>query len=276
MKGKLEIRNSKPEIRKIGVNDDYTNRFGGISRLFGAAALDRLRSAHVAVIGVGGVGSWTVEALARSGVGRITMVDLDEICVTNVNRQLHALDGQIGRPKVAALAERIAAIHPGCEVVAHETFFTAKNAGDLLTPELDFVVDAIDEMEQKCLLLAECRERGLSAVTCGGAGGKRDTSAVRVADLVRATNDKLLRTVRKTLRREFGFPRGENVDFGVSAVFSVENAVYPWTDGQVCAGKEPGLGTRLNCDAGLGTATFVTGAFGFAAAAEIVAAISRG
>lgn len=251
-------------------DEDYLDRFSGIGRLFGVEALERLRAARVAVVGIGGVGSWTVEALARSGIGGITLIDLDDICVTNVNRQLHALDGQIGRTKVGVMAERVAAIHPGCEIDAREQFFTKENAEQVLGPGFDFVVDAIDEIDHKTLLIAECHARQIPIVTCGGAGGKRNTGAVRTADLNHATNDPLLKQVRKKLRREFGFPVDENVEFGVRAVFSNENPVYPWTDGSVCETKEPGAAVRLNCDFGYGTAAFVTGAFGFAAASETV------
>lgn len=249
---------------------DYEDRFGGLGRLYGGEVLKRLRSANVCVAGVGGVGSWAVEALARSGVGKLTMIDLDDICVTNVNRQLHALDGKIGKSKVAVMAERVATIHPTCEVKCEEVFFTSANADVLLAPDFDFVIDAIDALEHKCLLLAKCRERGITVVTCGGAGGKSDPTAVKVADLRDATNDRLLRAVRRELKREFGFSRDELESFGIAAVYSTENAVFPWSDGTVYETSEPGTESRLNCDAGLGTASFVTGTFGFAAAGEVV------
>ncbi|MEM7010323.1 MAG: tRNA cyclic N6-threonylcarbamoyladenosine(37) synthase TcdA [Verrucomicrobiota bacterium] len=250
--------------------NDYMDRFSGIGRLFGAEALEQLKAAHVCVVGIGGVGSWSAEALARSGVGRLTLIDLDDICVTNVNRQLHALDGEIGRTKVGVMAERIARIHPGCAVETREQFFTSETAEALLAPGFDFVLDAIDTVEHKALLIAECRKREIPVVTCGGAGGKRDATAIRAADLAQTTNDPLLKQVRKKLRREFGFPRDEKAEFGVRAIFSAENPVFPWADGSVCETKEPGGDLRLNCDSGFGTATFVTGVFGFAAAGEVV------
>lgn len=254
--------------------NEFMDRFSGVGRLFGAEALERLRRARVCVIGIGGVGSWSVEAIARSGVGEITMIDLDDICVTNVNRQLHALDGQIGRSKAGAMAERVAAIHPDCDVVVHEKFFTAETAEQLLEPNYDVVIDAIDTVEHKALLISECRKREIPVVVCGGAGGKRDATAIRAADLARATNDPLLKQVRKKLRREFGFPRDEKADFGVRAIFSNENPVFPWSDGTVRETTEPGAELRLNCDSGFGTATFVTGGFGFAAAGEAIRILS--
>jgi len=255
--------------------DDFAERFGGVARLYGRAGLERLRAARVCIVGVGGVGSWAVEALARSGIGALTLIDLDDVCVTNVNRQLPALDGQIGRPKIDVLAERVRLIHPGCQVETVADFFTAANAGELLAPRYDFVVDATDKMTNKCVLIAGCRERGLPVLTVGGAGGKRDGTAVRVADLACTEQDELLRQVRRKLRRDFGFPRDLHQDFGVPCVYSPEKPVYPWSNGTCSAEPEPGgESLTLDCATGFGTATFVTGAFGFAAAGEVVQRIA--
>ncbi|MEO7598028.1 MAG: tRNA threonylcarbamoyladenosine dehydratase, partial [Opitutus sp.] len=196
----------------------YFERFGGVSRLWGRAALDRLRAAHVCVIGVGGVGSWTVEGLARSGVGALTLIDLDDVCITNVNRQLPALEGAIGRPKVEVLAERVQAINPECCVKAVTEFLTESTAQRLLAPTFTFVVDAIDNMTNKARLIAACRDRGLPCITVGAAGGRRDFSQIRVGDLGEAENDLLLRQVRKKLRRDFAYAQGEQrgrMHFGV-------------------------------------------------------------
>ena len=250
--------------------DTYEARFGGLARLLGREALARLRAAHACVVGVGGVGSWTAEALARGGVGAITLIDLDEVCVSNVNRQLHALDGQIGRPKVEVLAERIRLINPACRVEAVQEFFVASNAERLLAPEYSAVVDAIDSVTHKARLLAACVARGLPVVTTGGAGGKRDGSRLRLGDLGESGGDDLLRQVRKTLRKEHGFPGGEGHRYGVRAVWSTEAPVYPWADGTCAAAPEPGSSTRLDCAAGLGAAMWVTAAFGLAAAQEAV------
>jgi tRNA A37 threonylcarbamoyladenosine dehydratase len=254
--------------------DDYARRFGGIARLYGRAGLEHLRTAHVAVIGVGGVGSWTVEALARTGVGALTMIDLDDVCLTNVNRQLPALDGQIGREKVAVLAERVALINPGCKVTMLTDFFTPATAGRLLATPFDFVVDATDKLANKCAIITGCRERGIPVLTMGGAGGKRDGTAVRVADLAHTKQDELLRQVRRKLRREFSFPRDVHADFGVPCVYSPELPIYPWADGTCSSEPEPGESLTLDCATGFGTATFVTGAFGFAAAGEVVRRIA--
>lgn len=253
---------------------DYHQRFGGIARLFGAAGLERLRMAHVCVIGVGGVGSWTVEALARSGVGAITMIDLDDICVTNVNRQLPALDGFIGRSKVEVLAERVQAINPGCLVTMEPAFFTASNAERLLAPGYTFVVDAVDRMNHKLVIVTECHQRGIPVLTVGGAGGRRDGTLVQVVDLAESKQDELLKQLRRKLRREYGFKPGKRSHFGIPCVYSPERPQYPWADGSVCLEPEAGTGLRLDCDSGFGTASFVTAAFGFAAAGEVVRRIA--
>ncbi len=257
-------------------DDDFARRFGGVARLFGNAGLARLRAAHVCVIGVGGVGSWTVEALARSGVGALTMIDLDDVCVTNVNRQLPALDGQIGRAKVDALAERVRLIQPGCAVAGVTEFFTAASAARLLETRYSFVIDATDRLANKCVIITACRERAIPVLTMGGAGGKRDGTAVRVSDLAHSVQDELLRQVRRKLRRECGFPRGVRADFGVPCVFSSELPVYPWANGACAPEPEPDSSLKLDCATGFGTATFVTGAFGFAAAGEVVRRLALG
>ncbi len=256
--------------------DDFETRFGGIARLYGKGGLEKLRAAQVSVIGIGGVGTWAAEALARSGVGAITLTDLDEVCVTNINRQLHALNDTIGRPKVEVMAERIRAINPDCRVTAEQKFFNAQTAAELLAPAFDFVLDAIDDVTNKVLLLARCRADHRPVITCGGAGGRRELTAVRLGDLSQASHDKLLAEVRRRLRKEHGFP-AEQSAMDVPCVYSVERTRYPQPDGSVCEMRSAAEdGTRLNCNGGLGSATFVTGAFGFAAAGYVVKKIAEG
>jgi tRNA A37 threonylcarbamoyladenosine dehydratase len=258
------------------MDHDYLSRFGALGRLYGAAALPRLHAAHVAVVGVGGVGSWIVEALARSGIGALTLVDLDDVCVTNTNRQSHALVDTVGRPKVAVLAERVRAINPDCRVGTHTEFFTAQSAERLLAPRFDWLVDAIDGMSNKALLIAACVERGQPVLTVGGAGGKRDATRIRVGDLGESQGDDLLRLVRKKLRRDHGFARGEGNSYGVPCVFSNEKPVFPWADGTCATEPEPGTSLKLDCASGFGTGVFVTGAFGLVAAGEVVRRIATG
>jgi len=255
--------------------NDFETRFGGIARLYGNAGLGRLRAAHVCVVGIGGVGTWTAEALARSGIGAITLVDLDEVCVTNINRQLHALTETVGRAKVEVMAERIRAINPECRVTVEQKFFNEQTADELLAVKYDFVVDAIDSVSNKILLLAKCRQKNLPVVACGGAGGRRDGTAVRLADLSKVTHDRLLAEVRKKLRKEFNLAT-DGAAMGVMCVFSAEAPVFQQPDGSVCENRATEEdGTKLNCNGGLGSATFVTGAFGFAAAGWVVKEIAK-
>jgi len=249
---------------------EYQARFGGIERLYGKAQARRLREARVAVIGIGGVGSWSVEALARSGIGHLTLIDLDDVCITNVNRQIPALSGMFGRPKVEVMAERFMAINPSGQVTPVRSFFTAQTADTLLGAEFDVVLDAIDQIDLKCLLIAQCRARGLPIISTGGAGGRRDPARVRTGDLGQATHDRLLVKVRKILRAEHGFTREPGGSFNVDCVYSVEPQVYPQSDGSVCETREPGNALRLDCRSGYGTASFVTGTFGFVAASLVV------
>ena len=256
-------------------SSDYDDRFGGVARLLGRAGLERVRTAHVAVVGIGGVGSWAVEGLARSGVGALTLIDLDDVCITNVNRQLPALDGQIGRPKVVAMAERVRLINPACHVEAVAKFFTAASAERLFAPHFDCVVDAIDGMTNKAMLIDACVKRGLACVTVGGTGGKSDATKLRAGDLGESTTDDLLRQVRKKLRRVHGWSRGEGHHYGVRCVYSTEKPVFPWANGTCSTEQEPGTHLKLDCASGFGTAVFVTGAFGLAAAGEAVRLIAR-
>ncbi len=243
-------------------------RFGAIERLYGGAGWARIRTAHVAVVGIGGVGSWTAEALARTGVGRLTLIDMDEVCLTNTNRQIHALTGTIGQPKVAAMAERVRLIHPGCQVNPVTAFFTARTADALLEARFDCVVDAFDHPRNKALLISRCRAAGVGIVTVGGAGGRKNPAAVTRGDLTESIQDGLLRRVRKLLRREHAFGSGP---WNIPAVFSTERGEGP----EVCETEEDSDGgvptsLRIDCATGYGTAAFVTGTFGFIAAAATI------
>ncbi len=255
--------------------DDYDFRFGGIRRLYGASAFAHFRHAHVAVVGVGGVGSWSAEALARSGIGELTLIDLDDVCVSNVNRQLHALDGQIGRPKVEVLAERCRLIAPQIKVHAISAFVSADNLETLIHDGLDHVIDAIDSVPAKTALIAWCKRRKLGLTVTGGAGGQLDPTRIQIADLARTEQDPLLARVRALLRRDYNFSRNLKRRFDVECVYSDEQLTYPGANGEVCASKPGDSATRLDCAGGFGAATFVTGSFGFAASARALARIAR-
>lgn len=260
------------------VSDSYLNRFSGIGRLYGMAALERFRHAHVAVVGVGGVGCWAAECLARSGIGKITMIDADDLCVTNTNRQIHALDGTYGKPKVGVMALRLHAIQPEIEVTERQEFLSDRNVDEFLDAGFDAVIDAIDAVRAKCVLLAKCRERGVAVIACGGAGGRRDPTRIQVTDLARTRDDALLMAVRKRLRDEHGFPKappGEKVrKFGIEAVFSDEPPLFPTCEGEVSHERPEDLPSGLRCDAGYGTATHVTAVFGMIAAGRVLATLT--
>ncbi len=250
---------------------DFDRRFGGIARLYGDAALARFRSAHVCVIGVGGVGSWIVEALARSAIGRITMIDLDNVAESNINRQIHALSDTLGKAKVTALTERIAQINPFCQVTEIEDFVTPDNLDEMIgSCRYDYVVDAIDNVRAKTALIAYCRNKGINLITVGGAGGQSDPTKIEIRDLSRTEQEPLLAKVRKRLRAHHGFPRGTKNKFGIDAVFSTEPLRFPDV-GEACAlDSEDKAGiTGLNC-AGFGSSMVVTASFGLVAAAQVL------
>ena len=253
----------------------FDARFGAVGRLFSRQGLECLRRAHVCVLGLGGVGSWAVEALARSGIGALTLVDLDDVCVGNVNRQLHAVTEELGKPKVEVMQRRVRAINPECTVHVRQAFFLKSNAREILRPGFDYVLDAIDSPARKCLLIALCCEQSIPVITTGASAGRRDPAAIEVMDLAFSSHDRLLQEVRKKLRTRHGFPRGER-PFGVECVVSREAVVYPATQARIRrpAGSEPDL--RLDCSSGFGTATFVTGTFGFVAASRIVRKLAVG
>ncbi|TDU71043.1 tRNA A37 threonylcarbamoyladenosine dehydratase [Prosthecobacter fusiformis] len=257
------------------MTESYLQRFGGIGRLYGVQALARLHGARVAVIGVGGVGSWAVEALARSGVGSLTLIDMDDVCITNTNRQLPALSHTVGHPKVAVLARRVVEIYPECQIHAVTEFFLENNADRLLASGFDCLVDAVDSTNIKALIISKARALNLPVVVSGSAGGRRDPTQVKVADLGQAGADPLLLQVRRRLREAHGFPKsleGKPMHWEVPCVYSTEKAVYPQADGSCSTEREVGTeaGLRLDCAAGFGAATFVTGTFGFALAAEVL------
>ena len=242
---------------------DAQRRFGGIARLYGDEAIGRLAAAHACVIGIGGVGSWSAEALARSGVGRITLIDLDHVAESNINRQIHALDDTLGQAKVVAMAERIHAINPGARVELVDDFITPENASEHLCG-FDVVVDAIDNVRAKVAIAVQCRQREMALVMAGSAGGKRDPARLRVADLSRTEPDPLLAKVRRSLRSDHGFPRDPRRRFGIEAIYSDEPLAYP----EAACGVD-GAPQGLAC-AGYGSSVVMTASAGLFAAARAI------
>jgi len=249
---------------------DAERRFGGIGRLYGLPALARFRAAHVCVIGVGGVGSWIVEALARSAIGQLTLIDLDNVAESNINRQIQALSSTIGQAKIGALAERIAQINPFCRVHLVEDFIAPDNLEQMIGGKgFDYVVDAIDSVRSKAALIAWCRDHRMPLVTIGSAGGKTDATRIDIRDLSKTEQEPLLKMVRKRLRADYGFPRSIKTKFMVDAVFSMEPVSMPEVDAS-CAidGGTDGI-SGLNC-AGFGSSMVVTATFGMIAAGHVL------
>lgn len=243
---------------------DLERRFGGLRRLHGDAGYARLRALRVAVVGLGGVGSWAAEALARSGVAQLVLVDLDHIAESNINRQVQALGATLGQAKVLALRERFADIHPGCDVQAVEAFAGADNWPALLPQPVDAVIDACDQSPAKLALAHWALRAGGVFVSVGAAGGKRFAQHVDIDDLARVTHDPLLASLRQRLRREHGAARSG--DIGVRCVYSRERVAAPLGDDCAVAGA----GAALACH-GYGSSVTVTATFGMAAAGEVIA-----
>lgn len=245
--------------------DDFSQRFGGIQRLYGLSGAELFRQAHICVVGIGGVGSWAAEALARSGIGEITLIDLDDICITNTNRQIHALDETIGRSKTAVMAERILQINPDCLVNEIDDFITLDNVRELIGPQFDYVIDCIDSVKEKAALIACCKRNKIPVITVGGAGGQTDPTQIEIADLSKTHHDPLAAKTRSLLRRYYNFSKSGR-RFAVDCVYSTEQLVYPQPDGSVCQMKQVDDGnTRLDCSGGFGASTCVTATFGFVA-----------
>lgn len=241
---------------------DLERRFGGLRRLYGEAGYARLRAARVAVVGVGGVGSWCAEALARSGVGALTLIDLDQVSESNINRQVQALGATVGQAKVEALRQRIADIHPGCDVATVEEFVEPENWPALLPQPVDVVIDACDQVRAKATLAGWALATGQALVVCGAAGGKRRPHEVRVEDLSQTTHDPLLAALRQRLRKHHGAARTGPI--GLACVFSREPVAAP---DAACAPDAGSGGTdgSLNCH-GYGSTVAVTATFGMVAA----------
>jgi tRNA threonylcarbamoyladenosine dehydratase len=279
---------------------DFNRRFGGVARLYGAAGSAKLQAAHVVVVGIGGVGSWAAEALARNAVGNITLIDLDNIAESNVNRQIHALEGEFGKAKVTAMAERIRAINPHAQVHEIEDFVTSENVNDALganihaaSGALKIIVDATDDVKAKIALAAFCKSTKMPLIMSGSAGGRLDPTRIQAADLSAVTGDKLLAKVRNQLRRDYQFPKASNTKksakFGIACVYSDEPTLLPNNaENALCAleksndivsdaleanasaaagdAKSSRAITGLNC-AGYGSSVCVTAPMGFALAA---------
>jgi len=250
---------------------DLQRRFGGIARTYGAASLQRFMQAHIAVIGVGGVGSWAVEALARSGIGALTLIDLDNVAESNINRQLVALDSTFGMAKVEVLRRRVLEIHPTCQLTLVEDFVDLDNVPNLIHPSLAFVVDCIDDARVKTALIAYCKRHKIRVITLGGAGGQCDPSKIQLTDLARSQHDPLLARVRKQLRQDHHFPRNPKRRFEVPCVWSAEQMRFPTDDGALSPQRPvEASASGLNCAGGLGSVMTVTASFAMLAVSHVL------
>jgi len=253
----------------MSLSESYSQRFGGISRLYGRDALTALSEAHFAIIGLGGVGTWAAEALARSGVGQLTLADLDDVCLTNTNRQSHALNSTIGQPKVDVLSARLKDINPEIILHSHHNFLSIKNIPELITQKHHVVIDAIDGVRTKAALISYCSALKIRLVVCGSSGGKKDPQKITVSDLGNTTADRMLSKVRGELFRKYNFSRDKNRRFRIDAVYSSEQMIYPKPDGTVCMDKSVlENGVKLDCAGGFGSSMMVTASFGLLAATK--------
>ena len=244
--------------------DNYEQRFGGIGRLYTPEGLSKLRQAHVCVIGIGGVGSWAVEALARTGIGKITMIDMDDICVTNINRQIHSMTGTVAQLKTESMKERVERINPECVVEIIDDFISPENIPEYLNRGYDYVLDAIDSVRTKAALIAYCKRNKIKLITTGGAGGQTDPSQIQIADLSKTIQDPLASRVRSLLRKEYNFSQNPKRKFGIDCVFSTQPLIFPKM-GEGCE-----VSATMNCANGFGAVTMVTATFGFFAVSRLV------
>lgn len=251
-------------------------RFDRMGRLVGDEKMQKLMNAHVMVIGLGGVGSWAAESLARSGIGRLTVIDFDEICITNANRQLHALQGLVGQKKATVMAERLRKINPQAKIVDLVQFYNEENSQSILSVNPDIVVDAIDNLTAKAHLIAKCRELKIPLITSAGASAKLDPLQAKLADLSKTHTDPMAHQLRKILRQKYDFPEKE--EFGIPCVFSAEEPLMPidlnYDNGEgfkcVCPQGQNNLQSCDRRSVIYGNASFVTGAFGLAIASWVV------
>ena len=260
-----------PSTPSFHFSESYQHRFGGLMRLYGTQACFKLLHSHVLIIGIGGVGSWVAEALVRSGVGMITLMDLDDICVTNSNRQVHTTDQTIGLAKTSVMAERLKRINPEVDVHCIDDFIDKSNIPEHIQSHYSFIFDAIDNAIDKTEIISHCKKNQYPMITIGSSGGKRDPSKIAYGDLAETAGDPLFLKIRNNLRRKHGFSRDTRQSFNIQAVYSTESMVYPDSKGGTSTSKEfIKAGEKLDCGSGYGASTMVTASFGLLAAARAI------
>lgn len=253
-------------------HNDSDERFGGIARLYGVEAWPHIKSMHVCVVGLGGVGSWAVESLARTGIGELTLIDYDTIAKSNINRQLPAMDNTLGLKKHQVLAERVRGVNPACKLNIIDDFLNKDNLREHMDParNYSYVIDAIDSISFKASMIYTCKRSKIPIITTGGAGGLTDPTQVTIRDLNKTEYDPLAAKVRGKLRSDYNWTSNPQRYFGVECVYSREQQRYPKDDGSV-GFEKPGIhGVHLDCSMGYGAATHVTATFGFVAAGRVI------
>jgi len=261
----------------VNPTHNSTRRFGGVERLYGKTALSTFKNSHVIVIGIGGVGSWAVEALARNAVGKLTLIDMDVVAESNINRQLPALTSTLGKNKIDVMADRIREINPDCKVRLIDDFITQDNLAELIDVNTDYVIDCIDSSRIKAALIAWCKRRKIKIITLGGAGGQTDPSLIRISDLSKTEHDPLLSKTRKLLRQDFGFTNNIKKRFAVPCVFSSEHLKYVTLGGEMSNHKPATSGQMndLSCAGGIGSSVMVTASFAFIAVSYVLGKITQ-
>ena len=272
---KIDIDMTKPS--KITNQHTTSRRFGGVERLYGRAGLSRFKQSHIIVIGIGGVGSWAVEALARNAIGKITLIDMDVVAESNINRQLPAMTSTLGRNKIDVMADRIYEINPDCEISLIDDFITQDNLAELIGDETDYVIDCIDSSIVKAALIAWCKRRKIKIITLGGAGGQTNPSLIKVSDLNKTEHDPLLSKTRKLLRQDYDFTNNVKRRFAIPCVFSSEHLKYADLNGEM-TNQKPDSSTQTNdlsCAGGIGSSVMVTASFAFIAVSYVLDKLSK-
>ena len=250
--------------------------FGGIQRLYGLKGFEAISKAKIAVVGIGGVGSWAAECLGRTGVGQIALIDLDDISQSNINRQLHSLHSTVEASKVEVMKQRLLDINPDCRITAIEDFVTDETITEYISKEYDVVIDAVDSIKAKACMIAFCKRNKIKVITVGGAGGQVDPTQILVSDLAKTIQDPLAAKLRSELRRNYNFSKNPKRNFGVECVYSTEQLRYPRQDGTVGFDKQSQEGSgKMDCSSGFGSFVGVTSNFGMIAASRAIKHITK-
>jgi len=255
------------------LDESYYFKFGGVVRALGKSHLENISKMHFCIIGIGGVGSWTAESLARTGLGKLTLIDFDDICQSNINRQIHATLETVGKMKTTEMKKRLLTINPKMEVLEIQDRYSEETHTQLINQDFDVIIDCMDALSAKCFLIHDCYKKGKKLVTVGGSAGKMNPTFIKIGDLSQTSGDRLLHKVRKKLRMHYGFPRDLKKKWGIATIYSDELPVFPLENGEVTKSPEARPQKPIDCADGMGSLSFVTGCFGFYAAYQALQAV---